>query len=127
MTRRLAAAMLAFTAVVLLVSVLPLGLATAARDRRDYRAGTADLARSLATLADEAFDKRIGALTSARLTAAVGADAGAVVIDRDGAVVVAGGTPFRPPPDIVRRVLAGDAVAGTTPNGGEAPVAAAPV
>jgi signal transduction histidine kinase len=127
MTRRLAGAMLAFTAIVLLVSVLPLGLATTARDRRDYRAGTADLARSLATLADEAFDKRIGALTSARLTAAVGDDAGAVVIDRNGAVVVTGGTPFTPPPNIVRRVLAGHPIGGTTPNGDDAPVAAAPV
>src|SRR4051794_32649865 len=119
--------MLGFTAVVLLVSVLPLGLATAARDRRDYRAGTADLARSLATLADEAFDRRGSALTSARLTAALSGGTGAVVVDRNGTTLVTGGTSFTPPPAMVRRVLDGHAVTGTATGADAAPVAAAPV
>lgn len=127
MTRRLVAAMLAFTTALLVVSVLPLGLATAARDRRDYRAGTADLARSLATLADEAFDQHTRQLTSARLTAAVGADAGAVVVDNTGTPLVRGGTAFTPPTDIVRRVLRGQPATGMTSGDHATPIAAAPV
>src|SRR5690242_2218955 len=128
MTRRLAATLVAFTAAVLLLSVLPLGLATAARDRLDYRTGTADLARSLTTLADEAFDNHTAhAVTPSRLRGALGAADGAMVVDARGRTVVTAGMTFNPPRALLRRALRGDAVTGLVGSANSSPVAAAPV
>lgn len=127
MTRRLAVALVVFTAGVLLASVLPLGLATAARDRRDYRAGTEQLARSLATLADEAFDNRTAPLSPIRLAQAAGADVGVIVMDRAGRAVVTAGRRFVPDPSLVAAALRGRTASGSTGGKDANPIAASAV
>ena len=127
MTRRLAVALVSFTAAVLLASVLPLGLATAARDRHDYRAGTEELARSLATLADEAFDNRTGPLSPARLAKAAGPNVGVLVLDRGGHAIVTAGRRFVAAPSLIAGAVAGNTVSGSTPGNDANPVAASPV
>ena len=125
MTRRLALVLVAFTTALLLVSVLPLGLTTASRDRHDYVEGVRGLARSLATLAEEPFAVgRQTSLTARRLGAAAGADTSVTVYDLNGRVVVTAGPPFVPAADL-RRDAALGAVTSVTAN--DEVVAAAPV
>jgi len=91
MTRRLVVALLVFTAFVLLVAVVPLGIATGTRDRTDYAASTRALATSLATLAEESFDDARKPLEPARLASAAGAGVRVTVLDSAGDVVVRAG------------------------------------
>lgn len=107
MTRRLAVALFAFTLAVLLVSVLPLGLATSRRDRLDYAEGTRQLARSLATLSEEPFDERRVVLSSTRLAAAAGDGVSVVVTDLTGRVVAEAGPALTAPRDLVARAASG--------------------
>lgn len=108
MTRRLSLALLAFTAVVLVISIVPLGLLTAARDRRDFSEATEQLSRSLATLSEEPFDEDYrGALTSRRLSAAAGPGVGTVVMATAGRVIAATGPRVAVPPSVARAARAG--------------------
>lgn len=88
MTRRLVLALLGFTTVVLLLSVVPLGLATASRDRSDYETGTRTLSQSLATLAEDSFDDTRKPLDRDRLAKAAGSGVSAAVLDLSGATRV---------------------------------------
>src|SRR5437764_15048129 len=93
MIRRLVVALLGFTTVVLVLSVVPLGLATSARDRRDYAASTRALAGSLATLAEESFDDSRQPLGQQRLASAAGPGVSAAVPDRSGQTRMHTGAP----------------------------------
>jgi len=124
MTRRLVVALLAFTAVVLLLSVVPLGVATGARDRSDYESGTRTLAQSLATLAEDSFDDNSKPLDQRRLAAAAGADVSAAVIDAAGRVRVQSGPRQVFPPSLVAEARSGET---SSVNDADDVVAAAPV
>jgi signal transduction histidine kinase len=87
MTRRLVVALLAFTSLVLLATVVPLGVTVSSRDSADYRASTRALAQSLATLAQDAFDDPHRQIPPARLAAAAGKGVAAAVVDLRGRVV----------------------------------------
>jgi len=84
MTRRLVLALLGFTTVVLLLSVVPLGLATAARDRSDYATATRSLSQSLATLAEDSFDDSRTPLEQSRLAKGAGPGVSAAVLELNG-------------------------------------------
>jgi signal transduction histidine kinase len=124
MTRRLVVALLVFTAFVLLVSVVPLGVATASRDRTDYAAATRALASSVATLAEDSFDDARKPLQPARLANAVGEGASVTVFDARGAVVVHAGALRSAPAALVRSARAGQ-LGSASAN--DLVVAAAPV
>lgn len=72
MTRRLAAALGLFTIVVLAASVVPLGVATAERDRHDFERRTADVASAVAALLDDAHDSGTPPPSALRLEAEIG-------------------------------------------------------
>src|SRR5437764_8610272 len=91
MTRRLVVALLGFTTVILLLSVVPLGLATSARDRSDYASATRSLAQSLATLAEDSFDDTRKPLQQRRLASAAGPGVSAAVLDAAGRLRVQSG------------------------------------
>lgn len=102
MTRRLVVALLVFTAFILLVAVVPLGVATGARDRTDYASGTRALASSLATLAEDSFDDARKPLKPERLASAAGPGVSVAVYDAKGRVVVRAGGPHDPPAALVQ-------------------------
>ena len=56
MARRIAAAELALITVLLAVVAIPLGLLISAQDRRDFHAGTATAAATVANVAEERLD-----------------------------------------------------------------------
>src|SRR5436309_8488977 len=124
MTRRLVVALLGFTTVVLMLSVVPLGLATSARDRRDYAASTRALAGSLATLAEESFDDSRQPLGQQRLASAAGPGVSAAVPDLSGQTRVHSGAPLAFPVSLIRSAKGGDA---TSVNADDDVLAAAPV
>ena len=124
MTRRLVIALLGFTTVVLMLSVVPLGVATSARDRSDYAASTRALAGSLATLAEDSFDDSRKPLEQARLASAAGPAASAEVLDLSGRTRVRSGSPLVFPASLVSAAKNGDA---TSVNSNDTVVAAAPV
>jgi signal transduction histidine kinase len=124
MTRRLVVALLVFTAFVLLVSVVPLGVATGSRDRTDYASATRALASSLATLAEDSFDDSRKRLEPARLASAAGADVSASVVDAAGHVVVRAGATRDVPGTLVQSALNGGTDSVWVADG---VVAAAPV
>jgi signal transduction histidine kinase len=124
MTRRLVVALLGFTTVVLLLSIVPLGLATGARDRSDYTARTRSIAQSLGTLAEESFDDSRKPLDERRLTAAAGPGVSAAVVDAAGAIRVQSGPRRVFPAALVAAARSG---ATTSVNSGGYVIAAAPV
>ena len=124
MIRRLVVALLGFTTVVLVLSVVPLGLATSARDRRDYAASTRALAGSLATLAEESFDDSRQPLGQQRLASAAGPGVSAAVLDLSGQTRVHSGAPLAFPVSLIRSAKGGDA---TSVNADDDVLAAAPV
>jgi signal transduction histidine kinase len=124
MTRRLVVALLVFTTVLLLLSVVPLGIATAARDHSDYAAGTRSLAQSLATLAEDSFDDGRRPLEPARLAAAAGKGASVAVIDLSGRTIVQAGQRRVFPASVVAAARAGRPV---SVSDADDVVAAAPV
>ena len=91
MTRRLVLALLGFTTLVLLLSVIPLGLATAARDRSDFATATRALSQSLATLAEDSFDDTHQPLAQSRFAKGAGAGVSAAVLTLTGATRVQAG------------------------------------
>ena len=124
MTRRLVIALLGFTTVVLMLSVVPLGVATSARDRSDYAASTRTLAGSLATLAEDSFDDTRKPLEQQRLASAAGPGASAEVLDLSGRTRVRSGAPLVFPASLVTAAKNGDS---TSVNSNDDVVAAAPV
>jgi len=124
MTRRLVVALLVFTTVVLLLSVVPLGVATSSRDRSDYAASTRALAGSLATLAEDSFDDSRKPLEQQRLSTAAGPGASAEVLDLTGRTRVRTGSPLVFPASLVSAAKNGDATSVSTQD---YVVAAAPV
>ncbi|HET7530860.1 MAG TPA: HAMP domain-containing sensor histidine kinase [Mycobacteriales bacterium] len=113
MTRRLAAALGLFTIVVLAASVVPLGVATAERDRHDFERRTADVASAVAALLDDAHDSGTPPPSALRLEAAAGAGAGVLVYDGAGRLsTVAGAHVPVPPKDFVAAALRGEAPTG---------------
>ena len=124
MTRRLVLALLGFTTLVLLLSVVPLGLATAARDRSDYEGGTRALSQSLATLAEDSFDDTHKPLEQARFAKAVGPGVSAAVVDLTGATRVQSGVRRSWPVPLVRAAMSGRT---TTVSDADDVVAATPV
>jgi signal transduction histidine kinase len=124
MTRRLVIALLGFTTVVLMLSVVPLGVATSARDRSDYAASTRALAASLATLAEDLFDDSRKPLEQQRLATATGPGASAEVLDLAGQLRVRSGSSLVFPASLVKAAKNGDS---TSVNAHDNVVAAAPV
>lgn len=84
MTRRLVVALLLFTAVILLLSVVPLGISISARDHSDYANATRSIATSVATLAEDAFDDPRHSVSPSRLAAAAGTGTSVLVQDLHG-------------------------------------------
>jgi signal transduction histidine kinase len=107
MTRRLVLALLGFTTIVLLLSVVPLGLATAARDRSDYASATRALSQSLATLAEDSFDNSRTPLEQRRLAKAAGTGVSAAVLDLSGATRVQTGVRQGWPASLITAARAG--------------------
>jgi signal transduction histidine kinase len=108
MTRRLSLALFAFTAALLVISIVPLGLLTASRERREFRQANEQLSRSLATLSEEPFDEDYhGNLTAHRLAAAAGRGIGAVVMTTSGQVLAATGPRIAVPPSASRAAREG--------------------
>jgi signal transduction histidine kinase len=124
MTRRLGLALLGFTTVVLLLSVVPLGVATASRDRSDYQSATRSLSLSLATLAEDSFDDSRRPLEQARLAKAAGDGVSAAVLDLTGAVRVQTGVRRSFPASVLASARAGRT---TSVNNADDVVAASPV
>ena len=124
MTRRLVTALLGFTTVVLLLSVVPLGIATSARDRSDYAASTRAIAGSLATLAEESFDDSRKPLEEQRLASAAGPGASAEVLDLLGRTRVRTGAALAFPTSLVATAKNGET---TSVNSNDHVIAAAPV
>ena len=124
MTRRLVIALLGFTTVVLMLSVVPLGIATSARDRSDYAASTRTIAGSLATLAEDSFDESRKPLEQQRLAKAAGPGVSVVVLDRSGRTQVRSGSRVVFPASLISAAQNGEA---TSANAGDDVVAAAPV
>jgi signal transduction histidine kinase len=124
MTRRLVIALLGFTTVVLMLSVVPLGVATSARDRSDYAASTRALAGSLATLAEDSFDDSRHPLEQQRLATAAGPGASAEVLDLTGRPRVRTGPALLFPASLVKAATNGDA---TSVSANDQVIAAAPV
>src|SRR5439155_16806146 len=90
-TRRLLATLLAFTAAVLAISVVPLGVVVSQRDRHEFRTSTSVLAQSLATLSEDSFDDRGPLLQASRLRSAAGPGVDVAVLDLAGHQVVGTG------------------------------------
>jgi signal transduction histidine kinase len=108
MTRRLSLALLAFTAALLVMSIVPLGLLTASRERQEFRQANERLSRSLATLSEEPFDEDYhGTLTAGRLAAAAGPGVGAVVMTTSDQVLAATGRRIAVPPNALRAARVG--------------------
>ena len=124
MTRRLVLALLGFTAAVLLLSVVPLGVAISARDRSDYASATRTIAVSLATLAEDSFDDSRKPLEQQRLAAAAGPGVSAVVLDLSGKTQVRAGGALAAPASLVQAAKNGDT---TSRNASDDVIAAAPV
>jgi len=124
MTRRLVIALLGFTTVVLMLSVVPLGVATSARDRSDYSSSTRAIAVSLATLAEESFDDSRTPLEQHRLAAAAGAGVNAEVLDLSGRTRVRSGSPIAVPASLTAAAKDGRT---TSVDAADDVVAAAPV
>lgn len=124
MTRRLVIALLGFTAVVLLLSVVPLGVATSARDRSDYAAATRSIAVTLATLAEDSFDDTRKPLDESRLATAAGPDVSAAVFDLSGRARVRSGAAVPVPASLIRAARNGDS---TSVHAADDIIAAAPV
>jgi signal transduction histidine kinase len=124
MTRRLVLALLGFTTVVLLLSIVPLGLATASRDHSDYASGTRALSQSLATLAEDSFDDTRRPLEQTRLAKAAGPGVSAAVLDLTGAVRVRTGVRQVFPLAVLNAARAGRT---TSVNDADDVVAASPV
>jgi signal transduction histidine kinase len=107
-TRRLAVGLVLFTALVLAVSVVPLGVATAARDRRDFANRTADVAGSVAALLDDALDHATPAPGPRQLAAVVGDTGTVFVYDTSGRLLSATGVAApRPTARMVAAALRG--------------------
>lgn len=119
MTSRILAALLTLTFGLLLGALLPLGFAMADQHRRDYRSGTLTIAHTLAASAEETIvDHERSPMLPITLAALRrendgGAQLTVAVVDRDGHVVMDGGsglyTPARAAPG-----LAGDSVVTET-------------
>ena len=124
MTRRLVLALLGFTTVVLLLSVVPLGLATASRDRSDYATATRALSQSLATLAEDSFDDTRQPLTQSRFAKGAGAGVSAAVFDLSGTPRVRTGVRRTWPANLVAAAQQGRT---TSVNDEDDVVAATPV
>ena len=124
MTRRLVLALLGFTTVVLLLSVVPLGLATASRDRSDYASATRALSQSLATLAEDSFDDLRQPLTRSRFAKGAGAGVSAAVFDLSGSPRVETGVRRTWPTSLIAAARQGRT---TSVNDADAVVAATPV
>ena len=124
MTRRLALALLLFTAVLLLVAEIPLGVIVSSRDIRDYATATRELGQSLASLAEDSFDDTPKPVSTARLMSAAGAGVFAEVLDLRGHVVVASTNRPAAPAAAINRAMRGETV---TLRANDAFVAAVPV
>ena len=124
MTRRLVLALLGFTTIVLLLSVVPLGLATASRDRSDYATATRALSQSLATLAEDSFDDTRQPLTRDRFAKGAGAGVSAAVLNLTGVPRVQTGVQRPWPASIVTAAKQGRT---TSVNNADEVVAATPV
>lgn len=124
MTRRLVIALLVFTTLVLLITVVPLGLSVSSRDRTDFATATRGIAQSLATLAEDSFDDPRRPLPPGRLTAAAGRDVWAEVQTLSGDVAVRTG-PEQPVPATL--VAAARDGRPTSTNAHDDVLAAAPV
>jgi signal transduction histidine kinase len=106
-SRRLVAALLLFTAALLVVSVVPLGLTVSSRDRSDYGDDTRSLALSLATLAAGSFDEAHRSFPTSKLVATTGPDVTVRVVGLDGRVVVASGPARQFPRSLLAAARAG--------------------
>jgi signal transduction histidine kinase len=107
-TRRLAVGLVLFTALVLAASVVPLGVSTAAHDRRDFARRTADVAAAVAALLDDARDRGAPPPGRAQLQAVVGDTGTVFVYDDGGGLATMTGTPAPPPThDFVAAALRG--------------------
>lgn len=124
MTRRLVVALLVFTALVLLITMVPLGLSISARDRTDFASATRSLAQSVATLAEDSFDDPKRPLPASRLVAAAGKDVWVQVLDRSGQPVVSTGPTQEVPSRLLTAAHNGSA---TTTDAHDDVMAAAPV
>ena len=113
MTKRLVGALLVFTALILLITILPLGLSVSGHIRSDYSRSTADLARSLATLAEDAFDDARKPVSPQRLSAAAGNGVSVTVTDLAGRPLATTGSVPPAPPDLLAAARAGRAVTAT--------------
>jgi len=124
MTRRLVVALLVFTALVLLITMVPLGLTISARDRTDFANATRGIAQSVATLAEDSFDDPKRPLPATRLVAAAGKDVWVEVLDRNGQLVVATGPRQDVPPSLTAAAHNGTS---TSTDAHDDVLAAAPV
>jgi hypothetical protein len=124
MTRRLVVALLGFATLVLLLSVVPLGVATSQRDRSDYSAATRAIAGSLATLAEESFDDSRKPLEPQRLSTAAGPGVSAEVLDLSGRTRVRSGPAVVLPTSLMRVARTGRT---TSVNANDDVIAAVPV
>jgi signal transduction histidine kinase len=93
-TSRILAAFLVLTGGLIIGALLPLGFAMADQHRRDYQIGTLELARALATTAEEGIEDRDSASTLPRRLATVrheaegGDQARVAVVDRNNHIIV---------------------------------------
>jgi signal transduction histidine kinase len=95
-TRRIVLAVLALITVLLCTVALPLGLLTAAQDRRDFTDATTSAATTLANVAEEHLDDHASPNAMDQLVAALGKQGDLVTVyDQVGAPVA--GTPTAPP------------------------------
>jgi signal transduction histidine kinase len=123
-TRRLLATLLAFTAAVLAISVVPLGVVVSQRDRDEFRTSTSALAQSLATLSEDSFDDRGPALQPSRLQTAAGPGVDVAVLGLDRQEVVRTGEPVTGADTLVAEALNGRPRSAFV---GDQAVAAAPI